>query len=381
MQIIKKFDKAANLIYYAAVLIHILIMCEGFSVWETPFRGRLLQIACVLCCIKILMTYYEKVEWALIGIAGALSIASYACTKEKYVVYVAVLIIAARNVDMKVVLSLIFEGVLISTVLIAIFALTGLGGDISETRDFGRGIVETRYMLGFSHANNLHGTVWYIFAAMILLYKKKINWKIYAAATVLNIVLYCFTHSKTGLLVAQIVIIGGVLYTYFDKQVFEKIWAYITGAVVYILILILTIVSVTVNPWDNYGKFLTRLNDILTNRIKLSYESAYIGDWNALSVGGSHKDTIDNGFVALAAEYGYIILAVYAVFVGYLFYKSYKEKEGAALVILVTAVMYIFMERSYMINDAFLLSNLIYVIAMMFMGIKKGDNIQGEMQS
>lgn len=376
MQIIKKCDKAANIIYYIAILIHIAIMCEGYSVWETPLRGRLLQIAFVLCCVKILMTYYEKIEWIAIAVLGALSVASYICTKEKYVVYVTVLILAARNVDIRVVLSLIFEGVIISTVLIAIFAFTGLGGTVSETRDFGRGIVETRYMLGFSHANNLHGTIWYALALMVMLYKDKLTWKTYTAVTVLNIVLYFFTHSKTGVVVAQLVIIGGLIYKYQNEKVFEKAWSYIVGGVIYALTIVLTLISVSVNPWDSYGKVLNKLNDILTNRIKLSYESAYIGDWHALTMGGSHKDTIDNGFVAVAAEYGWIIALVFVVFIAVLLYKSFKKKDGLLLVVLITAIMYTFMERSYMINDAFLLSNLMYIVAMILIGARKAETVE-----
>ena len=128
MQIVKGYDKAANIIYYIAVMIHIAIMCVGYSVWEIPFRGRLMQLAFVLCCLKILMTRYEKVEWILIAFVGALSIASYICTKEKYVVYVAVLIIAARNVDIRFILSVIFGSVLVSLVLVILLSLIGIGG-------------------------------------------------------------------------------------------------------------------------------------------------------------------------------------------------------------------------------------------------------------
>lgn len=364
MQIVKGYDKAANIIYYVAVMIHIAIMCIGYSAWEIPFRGRLMQLAFVLCCIKILMTQFEKIEWILIVLVGALSIASYICTKEKYVVYVAVLIIAARNADIRFILSLILGSVIISVTLVVILSLVGIGGDVLETRDFGRNIVETRYMLGFSHANNLHGTIWYVLSIFVILFKDKLDWKFYLPATVTNIVFYFMTRSRAGIVIVQLVIIAGVLYRYCNKAVFEKIWVYILGVLAYVATIALTLISVIVNPWTGYGKILTKLNDILTYRIKLAYESAYIGDWNAMTVGGSHKDTIDNGFVAVPADYGYVIAILFVVFIAYLIFKTYKNKEGVLYVILMSAIFYTFMERSYMINNAYLLSNLIYVVAM-----------------
>lgn len=364
MQIIKGYDKAANIIYYIAVMIHIAIMCVGYSIWEIPLRGRLMQLAFLLCCVKILMTRYEKAEWILIAVVGALSIASYICTKEKYVVYVAVLIIAARNADMRFILKAILGSVLVSLSFVVILSLTGVGGDISETRDFGRNIVETRYMLGFSHANNLHGTVWYAIAIMIMLFKEKLDWRFYSLATVVNIVLYFMTRSRAGVVVVQLVIIAGVLYRYFNKAVFDKVWVYILGFLAYMATLAITIVSVIIDPWKGYGKFLAKLNEILTYRIWLAYESAYIGDWHALTMGGSHKDTIDNGFVAVPADYGYVIAILFVAFIAYLIFKTYKNKEGILYVTLMSAVFYTFMERSYMINNAYLLSNLIYIVAM-----------------
>jgi hypothetical protein len=373
VQIIKKCDKAANITYYIAILIHIAIMCEGFSVWETPQRGRLLQIAFALCCIKILMTYYEKIEWIAIALIGAISIAGYVCSKEKYVVYVAVLIIAARNVDMKVVLSLVYYGVLISTILIAVFSLAGLGGTVSETRDYGRGIVETRYYLGFSHANNLHGTIWYIYALAAIIYKDRMDWKHYTLATFFNVGIYVLTGSRAGLVVAQLIIFACIAYTYLNKFVFEKLWIYILGFVALVATLVLTIISVSVDPIKGYGTVLTKINNALTNRLRLSYESAYIGDWHALTVGGSHKDTIDNGFASIPAAYGYIIGLLFVVFIVYIMYRTYKTKDGILFSVIVTTILYTFMESSYTVNDAYLLCNLMFIAAMILMGSKTNN--------
>ena len=46
----------------------------------------------------------------------------------------------------------------------------GVGGMVVDVRDYGRGGVENRFCLGFSHANNLHGTLWYVMALLLYLF-------------------------------------------------------------------------------------------------------------------------------------------------------------------------------------------------------------------
>ena len=53
IQLLKKGEVIGNYCFYAGVWILLLVMMLGHSVWEMPYRGRLLQAVFALFCIKI----------------------------------------------------------------------------------------------------------------------------------------------------------------------------------------------------------------------------------------------------------------------------------------------------------------------------------------
>lgn len=371
MQIIKKYDKYSHYLFNIAMLIHIVIMCVGFSEWEVPFRGRLLQLAFCLCVVKILLTYYERIEWTIMIMLGILACASYYFSREKYVVYVVVLVFAAKSVDLKWILKVLLYGCITTSVIIPILAVSGIGGTWSETRDFGREIIETRYQMGFSHANNVHGTLWYILSWAIVIYKDRLDWRHYTGFTVFNIVMFILTASKAGVGVTQIVILAGLLYKYANRVVWEKKYVYILGTVAFVGVVALTLVSMKVDCFADYGPVLRKLDSITTGRLNIAYQSAYIGDIRLLGEGGSHIIPIDNGFASLAADFGWIIWGVYLIFTLYLIYMTGKKKDGILFCLIITCIIYTFMEETFVLNDAYLLGNVSYLVAMILLGEKK----------
>lgn len=364
MQIIKKFDKQANYIFYLAIFIHILVMCVELGEWSIPYRGRLIQVAFLLCCIKIMLSFYTKIEWLLMVILGLLGMLSYSYSGEKYILYVVVLIFAARFVDMNKVLKAILYSVVIVTVVTALLSIAGIGGTVVDVRDYGRGMIESRYCFGFGHPNNIHGTVWLMVSIAVWVYKDRFDWKHYSVFTVLNILLYAATVSKTGFAVTQCVLIGGILYRYANKYVFGKCWSYICGAVIYIGVLAITVASVIVCGWRGYGPILGLVDRLTTGRVSLAYKYARISWWHVWTKGGISNPIIDNGFASLGINYGYVVCGLYILFIAYLFLSSFKRKDGILLTLLVTTVFYTYMESSFAVNPVYLLCNPAFLIAM-----------------
>ena len=69
----------------------------------------------------------------------------------------------------------------------------------------------------------------------------------------------------------------------------------------------------------------------------------------------------------------YIIGLIFIVFIIYIMYKTFKLKDGILFSVIVTTILYTFMESSYTVNDAYLLCNLMFIAAMILIG-KKTDN-------
>ncbi len=368
MQLIKKCEKYGNVLFYIAILLNIAVMCEGFSVWESLPAGRMLQVAFVLCVLKIATTYYEKWEWAVMIVLGIIGTLSYCISGEKFMIYLVVLIFAAKAVDAKMVTLLSFDGVWITTILLAIFSLTDNGGTVKMVQEFGRGMVETRYCLGFNHPNNLHGTLWYILCLWIILYKDRNDWRHYLVATIINIVLYVFTVSRTGVVVSELVIIAGFVYTYWNEKVFEKKITYYIGYVLTGIVLVISLLAVTLKV-DHYGPILSFINKCANGRLEWANIGANISSWNAFLPGFSNAEqVVDNGFARVPAAYGYVCAIIFVAFFVWAIYKSSVKKTGILLAVILTTVLYTFMESSYTVNDMFLLSNPVVIVAFCYLG-------------
>lgn len=363
MQIIKNC-KYANFIYYIAIFIHIMIMCVEFGQWSVPYRGRLLQVAFLLCCIKIIMTFYTKIQWIAMTILGVMGIVSYYFTREKYVLYVMVLIWAAKSVDIDKVLKYILYASVAAIFVISILSLLGVGGPAFDARDYGRNAIEVRYGLGFSHANNFHSAIWLVATLAVWIYKDKFDWKHYCIMTVVNILLFLLTASKTGLIATELIIVAGVLYRYANKAIFESIWIYIAGAVVYVVILGFSLAAITICGWRGYGPVLDFVNRLTTGRVHLAYKYARLEWWKIWSKSGVEETILDNGFASLGISFGYVICITFIIFVAYMLYIAAKKKDGILFAIIVISIICTYMENTFVLNYAYLLCNPIYLVAM-----------------
>lgn len=354
-----------------------MIMCVEFGTWSVPYRGRLLQMAFLLCCVKILLTFYTKMQWGILLVLGILGSVSYAFTREKYVLYVIVLIFAAKDVDIKEVIKIILYTSIVATFVIAVLSLFGIGGPAYDIRDYGRELgretLEIRYSLGFSHANNLHSTIWLITTLAVWAYSDVFGWKHYSVMTAANIGVFLLTASKTGVIATQLIIVAGLLYRYANKFVFERIWIYISGALLYVTVLGFTVAAITICGWRGYGPFLDFLNRITTGRVHLAYKYARLEWWKIWSKSGVEEMILDNGFASLGISFGYIICITFIIFVAYMLYITAKRKDGILFAIIVISIICTYMENTFVLNYVYLLCNPIYLVAMKVLCEDKSD--------
>lgn len=366
IQLIKKGEGIGKYCFFAGVWIQLLVMILGHSAWEMPLRGRFLQLAFILFCVKILFTEYSLKEWIAMILLGGLGCLSYLATGEEYVISIIVMIFAAKSVQMRSVIKWIFYGTLIGTICIIVLSLFHVGGMIVDIRDYGRGGVESRYCLGFSHANNLHGTFWYLLALGLYLFFDKLKWFHYIGFTLLNAGVFLLTASKAGVIAAQILIVAVCIAKYYPK-IEKQMTIYILGAFCVIGIMGISLASVTIRWTDS--ALLQLLDRLFTGRINLAYQGAPILNWKLLSSGGE-IGVVDNGWITVFFNYGYVIGILFVGVQLYLIYMAWKRKNGVLLAILVTNAFYTFMESTYTMNSVYFLCNLSYVTAMILMGDK-----------
>lgn len=363
MQLIKKQERLGEILFFIGILIHTLLMVIGYGDWSIPFHGRFMQLAFGLFCIKILCTYYTKREWMIMIFLGALGTVSYLCTGEEYVVSVIVMIFAAKNIDMRRVCKWILVLSFVFTVGTALLSLMGIGGLAVDIRHYGRGSEEVRWCLGFGHANNIHGTVWYLVMLVIFLYFEKLKWQHYLLVTIGNLGLFYLTASRGGMLAIQMAVIAALLLKYVPK-IIDKMWIYLLGLLELVLFVVLSLISAVISP--EFTPIISKIDSMLTGRLHLIRWYADMSKWRIFASGGD-ATIIDDGWAAIFMSYGYVIGVVFILFHIYLIYKIWKKKSGVLLIMFATTMFYTFMEASYTMNTAYLLSNFSYIIAMIFM--------------
>ena len=109
MQLIKNKETFANRIFMIGLLLELFVMVVGHSSFvQFPFIGRMTHIAFVLFGVKIVMTYYSKLQWVFILLSGILGAISYLTCGDEYVIRAVVFIFATKGVEIKKTLQILF---------------------------------------------------------------------------------------------------------------------------------------------------------------------------------------------------------------------------------------------------------------------------------
>ena len=369
MQLIKNKEQIGRGVFFAGVIINLGIMGGAYGEWSFPLRGRFLQASFVLFCIKILLTYYTKTEWLVMILLGIIGGVSYLCSGDEYVLSVVVMIFAAKKTDMRRVCKWIFGMALLASVITAILSIIGIGGILVDIRDYGRGGVEARWCLGFGHANNVHGTAWYLTVFLIYLFFEKLDWRHYAVLTIGNFILFAFTISKAGFIAMQLVLTAGFLLRYI-KMLKQQSWIYFCGVLAFAGVVGISIISVSIE-WLK-SPILMFLDKVFTGRINLAYQYANISTWKLLSPAGELLVPVDNGWVKIFFDYGYLAGIVFLVFHVYLLWRIYMNRDAVLLIWIVTYFFYTFMEATFTVNSVYMLGNIAYIACMIVMAERKG---------
>lgn len=352
--------KVGNACFYIALTIELIIMMWGHSAFTIPYRGRITHIAFFLFGCKVLLTKYSKKEWGVIFLLGVIGTISYISIGDEWLIRIVMMVVSSKDISSNDIVKYAFWVSFVGTVLIIVLSLLGIGGQIVDIRDYGRGAIESRWCLGFSHANNLHGTIWYIMSLGLLSYIKKVRWYHGVILTVGNIILYTLTLSRTGLIVAELVIFAAMIYAYYPRMMEWK-WIYGAGILATCFCAGIGIYTVAFGKFGKYGnRILQKLSDMLTGRLEMLTWYEEIGNWSLFGSNLERKPT-DVGFITLVSEYGYVVLALYLICIFMMTFYYCRNVKWMEFVILMTCVFYTFMESTYTIN-VYLLCNFTFVL-------------------
>lgn len=360
MQVIKNREKILEVLFYIGITLELIRTFMAQTSLVLPFTGRFHHIAFVLFGLKIVGTYYTKLEWLAIMLFGLLGTASYLAIGEEKAICVIVMIAASKQIEVRKVVRYIFWTMLIATVLTIFLALFGYGRQLVDIRDYGRGSIEARWGFGIGHANNMHGMVWYLISLLVLGYYEVLESKHYWMLTILNVLIFIATASRTGFLLAQIVIVSAWVLVN-EVEWIRKSWVYVISYGAVLGLTVLTIIVATYGMGEN--PLLGFLDQLLSGRLSFAAWWAKSSEWKFLASEGTAR-LVDNGIARLFASSGYLIASVYLMstiaLIAY-YQKKRSKYHFICLVLLMTNFFYGFMEATFTFNS-YMLLNIFYIV-------------------
>ncbi len=357
----KNAEKIGAVCFWTGLMLELLIVVVEKSAYTNPLESQLFRLTFLLFCIKIALTKYSKGEWLAILLTGAILFVSYLVNERDEAVRVVAFVAACKGMDVRKVMKAVFWTTLAGCVALMALSVTGIYGAVSVTADYGRGGMETRYTLGMGHPNALHCMLWLVVVLAVYCNADRMKWYHYAAFFAMDVVLYTFTKSMTGVIVWALFLAAAFAMRY-SKTCRENRAAYLFGAAVVLGCIVFSMMGSHIeNTYETPDSLMHRFDKLLNGRYQSCYavEAARLENWK-LFASPENTEYFDAGFVRLFYWYGIIPGMLYIGMNFYLLYQGYKKKDAVMLVMIVSFSIYNLMEAHFI--SEYLLRNYLLVL-------------------
>lgn len=374
------------------IVIESFIVVIDKSAWVVPMEGQLFRLTFLLCFLSVLMTTYTWQEYLVIATGIFIAGISYMATGQNDLLRIVMFVAACKRCDVKCMLKVTFAIQSIGICMITILSLAGIGGGMFLLQDYGRGAQELRYTFGMGHPNAAQCMIVMMSVLFVYIVWDRLNVLWLIGILGINLIVYLFTNSRTGMLIAFYFTISAMIAKCIKNCRLQKIFLGIEVLSIYCSILISVFFASTAMELD---RFLTgekkegflinvlRICDrLLTGRISSLCETinneGTIGTWSLLSCEHNFNYYFDMGWIRVFYWYGIIpgvlMLILLSAFVSYL-YKKQMTKE---LVLLSALAVYTVFEAHLV--SAYIGRNYILLILGMYWYQLFSENNKGKIQ-
>ena len=327
--------------FWAAFLFELVYLIFRKSDFYLPEENKwIVGVAC-LYLIKILLTRYTKREWCIIAFLALVSLLAYCTVQNVDYFRILVFVVASKGINRQTAFELTGLSLICMTLLLVVRCLLGIQGTLVDIGEFGRGITEMRYRFGFSHANQLHYTVFCIIAVYLWVRKEKLTWKEYFLLLVSNTALLYLTRSRTGALTIYLMILGSALMHY-SRRLRESNWVYNLGYVALAGVTGIALIGRFVDTDHVLYPYLWKIDMALTGRLNLAYRTSPRPLQLFSNRAGGETDM---GFIMQANANGIVMTVLFLVAIIGLLYAIGRKKDWASYVLLLATLLYILTEN------------------------------------
>lgn len=345
--------------FYLAVMIEVTLVILDKSEFLYPYEGWTFRITFLLCLVKVLFTKYNRKEYLTIALFLGMGFLSYQITGRNEILRIVMFVAACKDIDMIRCLKMVFWMTLVGCLGIVLLSVTGIYGAKALTKDFGRGGIETRYILGMGHPNALHCMVWALTLLGLYLYHEQMKWLHYIVLILFHAGCFLLTASKTSFLISIYMIVGFMMCDYWNGSKGKRFYGFAqTGVFVMSVLGSVMVAKEAMEVWyynwyswqQNYTlktRFWALVDKALTGRISCLIETdqkeGIMSTWRLFSTPNTDY-YFDMGWIRLFYWYGIIPAGIAVVVLLLLLWYFIREKKYAEITVIASAALYTVVE-------------------------------------
>ncbi len=279
------------------------------------------KLVAALCFLfTLLVRTYTKKEFIITALLLGFAAICTVVTKIEMILFTTMLLSGLKNVDIKkVVKSIFYVSAVVVTIQVIVYAFNWFFANdtikILLTSDY-----QVRHYFYFSHPNIFAGIVFGMILEWIYLYGINIKKRYQCMViTIIAIIMYVFTISRTMLMLFGILLLG-ILSIGLNKKWINMI---ISKLASYSFIIISTIIVLFLLFYNGNNKFVDKLDDIFSERISVGLIARdeygiglfpqYINFEQRINLRYVHKLTIDNFYMRYSLSYGIMSLVILSI--------------------------------------------------------------------
>lgn len=306
-------------------------------------------IACIMLLFKYCVTQYTVRQIALDVLLGCIGIVCFVISHDMTVLLLAMTVAGLKDCDFRDLACTAFYVRLAITSLMVVASFLGIfdQGETAQTTTSFQDI--TVYNFGYSTANNAYINIFVLMALFLYIRYDRINWKYFLGTSVIAMLMYTFTNSRTG----TILFFAVWFFIFCEKFLLARRGRYVFFMLMSASTLICAVFSYAAtsmfNPdggyWSEYINriFSGRLN--ITHKYHEALSVSLIPRTSAVMDAHRGFGFIDNSYMSVYFHDGLIVALIVLAIICISNHRLFKKHCYKELVFIASFSVYAMMEE------------------------------------
>lgn len=306
-------------------------------------------IACIMLLFKYCVTQYTVRQIALDVLLGCIGIVCFVISHDMTLLLLAMTVAGLKDCDFRELACTAFYVRLAITSFMVVASFLGIfdQGETAQTTTSFQDI--TVYNFGYSTANNAYINIFVLMALFLYIRYDRINWKYFIGTSVIAMLMYTFTNSRTGTLLFFAV----WFFIFCEKFLLARKGRYVFFWLMAASTLICAVFSYAATSMFNPdgGYWSEYINRIFSGRLNITHRYHEVLSVSLIprtsAVMDAHRGFgfIDNSYMSVYFHDGLIVALIVLVLICISNYSLFKKHCYKELVFIASFSVYAMMEE------------------------------------